>query len=99
VSLVLKVEGRDIVEDGSAPYMPDLAVEIQSPGQSDKLVVDKAEYYLANGTQMVWLVYPTKKLVELLTKDDRQLLTLTDTLRGGTLLPDFSLPVKDIFAR
>jgi Uma2 family endonuclease len=77
--------------------MPDLAVEVQSPGQTDKLMADKAAYYLANGTRMVWLVYPGKQLVEVLTQADRQLLPIDDTLTGEPLLPGFTLPVRELF--
>jgi Uma2 family endonuclease len=89
--------GRTLIEEGSAPYMPDLAVAVQSPGQSDKLMLDKAQYYLSHGTRMVWLVYPQKRLVEVLTPDSRALLTLDDSISGGEVLPGFSLGVREIF--
>lgn len=96
IAFVLK-EGR--VFDPNAPlsYMPDLVVEIQSPDQSDKFMLDKAQYYLASGTRMVWLVYPQKRLIEVLTVTDRRLLTEADTLEGGELLPGFSVAIKEIF--
>jgi Uma2 family endonuclease len=86
-----------LVKEGPAPYMPDLAVEVQSPGQSDRLMADKAAYYLANGSRMVWLVYPDRRLVEVLTADDRHLLTDTAAIDGGAVLPGFSLAVSEIF--
>lgn len=86
-----------VVKRGAVPQMPDLAVEVQSPSDSPKKLLDKAAYYLANGTRMVWLVYPDKRLVEVLTADDRQFFTGDDTLTGGDVLPGFSLPVKNIF--
>ncbi|MEO0561739.1 MAG: Uma2 family endonuclease, partial [Chloroflexota bacterium] len=69
--------------DGAAPYTPELAVEVQSPGQSDRFLADKATYYLANGSRMVWLVYPNRRLVEVLTLDDRHLLTVDMTNDGA----------------
>lgn len=90
-------EGRTLLEEGAAPYLPDLAVEVQSPGQSDKLMADKAAYYLGNGARMVWLVYPKKRLIEVLTATDRQLLTQDDTLGGGDALPGFTLAVRALF--
>lgn len=80
----------------AVPFMPDLAVEVQSPSQSPKLMGDKADYYLANGTKVVWLIYPDKRLIEVLTPDDRYFLTEEDVLDGGELLPDFRVAVKDI---
>jgi Uma2 family endonuclease len=73
-------------------------VEIQSPGQSDKFMLDKAAFFLDKGGKMIWIVYPAKRLVEVLTLTDRKLLTEADILEGGDLLPGFTLPVKDIFA-
>ncbi|MEQ8672320.1 MAG: Uma2 family endonuclease [Aggregatilineales bacterium] len=86
-----------LVRSGAVLQMPDLAVEVQSPEQSLKLMSDKASYYLNNGTHTVWLIYPAKRLVEILTRDSRQLLSDKDTLNGGELLPEFSMPVEDIF--
>jgi Uma2 family endonuclease len=97
IAVVLKA-GRTFEADAPLSHMPDLAVEIQSPGQSDKLMTDKAAYYLANDARMVWIVYPTKRLVEVLTPTDRKLLTEADTLDGGDVLPGFTLAVRDIFA-
>jgi Uma2 family endonuclease len=94
----VKREGHTLSREGAAPYMPDLAVEVQSPGQSDKFMVDKAAYYLANGSRMVWLIYPEKQIVEVLTPTDRQLLTLDAVLSGGDVLPGFTLPLSEIFA-
>lgn len=90
-------EKGPLVKSGAAPYMPDLAVEVQSPGQSDRLMADKAAYYLAHGSRMVWLVYPDRRLVEILTPEDRQLLTDSASIDDGDVLPGFSVAVKDIF--
>lgn len=97
LSFVTNEKGA-LVTKGAAPYLPDLAVEVQSPDQSDKFMADKAAYYLANAVRMVWLVYPEKQLVEVLTPDDRHLLNDADTLDGGSVLPGFSLAIRDIFA-
>ncbi|MCC6805284.1 MAG: Uma2 family endonuclease [Anaerolineae bacterium] len=97
-SLSFITKDKPLVSKGAAPFMPDLAVEVQSPDQSDKFMADKAAYYLANGVRMVWLVYPEKRLVEVLTPDDRHLLNDANTLDGGSVLPGFSLAVRDIFA-
>lgn len=96
IAVVLKA-GRTFEPDAPLRYMPDLAVEIQSPGQSDKFMVDKAAYYLAHGTRLVWIVYPTKRLLEVLSATERYLLTEQHTLNGGDVLPGFSIPVSDIF--
>ena len=82
---------------GAALYIPELCIEIQSPDDSAKRMADKATFYLANGAKMVWLVYPSKQLVETLTLDNRELLGLEDTIDGGDVLPGFTLAVKQVF--
>jgi len=90
-------EKGTLVEEGAAPYMPDLAVEVQSPGQTEKLMLEKARYYLANGTDTVWLIYPKKQIVEVLTTTERHLLVAADTLNGGDVLPGFALQIDRLF--
>lgn len=96
LSFVTKERGA-LVRSGPAPYMPDLAVEAQSEGQSDKFMLDKAQLYLKLGTRMVWIIYSTREIIEVLTPADRQLLTINDTLVGGDVLPGFSVAVRDLF--
>lgn len=87
-----------VIERGAMPRMPDLAIEIKSPDDSLKEMREKAVYYLANGARLVWLIYPEKRLVTVLTKDSEDILTEDDTLDGGDVLPGFTMPVRDIFA-
>jgi Uma2 family endonuclease len=90
-------ERGPLVEQGAAPYMPDLAVEIKSPDDDWYEMRKKADYYLANGSKLVWLVYTEKRLVMVLTANSEDILKEDDTLAGGDLLPSFTLPVKAIF--
>lgn len=89
---------RPVVEQGSVPKMPDLAVDVKSPSDSYRKLREKADYYLQNGSKLAWLVYPEKHLVEVYRPDaDSILLTAEDTLDGGEVLPGFTLPVQAIF--
>jgi Uma2 family endonuclease len=97
LSVVLGFD-QPIVRQGAAPFMPDLAVEIRSPDDPYKQMRDKARFYLENGSRMVWLVFPDKKLVEVYTADDQMILVEGDTLTGGDVLPGFELAVSSIFA-
>ena len=90
-------ERAPLVSSGAAPYMPDLVVEVQSDGQSDRFMLDKALLMLAQGSRMVWIIYPKRQMIEVLTATDRQFLILTDTLEGGTVLPGFRVSVRDLF--
>ena len=78
---------------------PDLAVEVASP---DEDVFKKVKEYIRSGTRIVWVVYALEKVVDVFTAAQEgefrvQELTISDTLDGGDVLPDFTLPVRDIF--
>lgn len=97
VAFVSGIE-QPIIEEGPVIGMPDLAIEVQSPDDTLKSMRDKADFYLANGSRMVWLFYD-KRLVEVLTPHERQLLTEDDILDGGDVLPGFSVRVGDLFPK
>ncbi len=91
-------DSRPVVEQGAVPQMPDLCVEVQSPDDTPKEMRDKAAYYLANGAQLVWLVYPKKRMVEVLYPNGEfDIFRDGDTLTGGDVLPGFRLAVSSIF--
>lgn len=88
---------RPRVTEGSVPQMPDLAIEVKSPDDSLKGLRERAQYYLLNGTRLVWLFDPAKRYVITLTADDEQIFLEHEALDGGDVLPGFSLPLADIF--
>jgi Uma2 family endonuclease len=80
-------------------FAPDLAVEVVSPSED---IFSKAEDYLRAGTQQVWAIFPDRHIVYVvsLEMDDTihsKRLEINDTLDGGSILPGFTLPVRDIF--
>ena len=78
---------------------PDLAVEVISPSETAEQIQAKVQDYLQAGTRLVWLVYPTTQTVTAYgSLQDIRVYTIEDTLTGAEVLPDFSLPVRDIFA-
>lgn len=78
---------------------PDLAIEIKSPSDSKRALRRKAEKYLENGTQLVWIVFPEEREIEVysLTDEDVRTVGLDGVLDGGSVLPGFTLPVANIF--
>ncbi len=81
------------------PFAPDLAVEVLSPSDQERDVRIKVVNYLNEGT-VVWIVdpVPERKRVEVYVPGEIvKILHLNDTLEGGSLLPGFSLPVREIF--
>lgn len=90
---------RPLIREGCVPHMPALAVDIQLPDVLVEQLREKAVYYLANGSRLVWLIYPAKRLIEVYSPDaDVEILLEGDTLTGGEILPGFTLPVADVFA-
>jgi Uma2 family endonuclease len=98
ISVVLKA-GREFDPNKPLAFMPDLAIEIKSPDDSLIKMRKKANYYLENGTKIVWLVDTQRQKVEVYTVDDTEILGSNDTLDGGELLPDFKLPVSELWSQ
>jgi Uma2 family endonuclease len=98
ISYISFARKQEIIRQGAVPLMPDLAVEIQSPDDSANMMRLKAIYYLNNGSQLVWLVFPTKRQIEVWTPNgELRTLGIQDVLEGGDVLPGFTLPLREIF--
>ena len=84
------------------PVMPDIAVDVLSPSNSLPELRRKADIYLRQGTTLVWLVNPADKTFEVWRLADDKLTSETvgpaGALSGETVLPGFSLALKDLFA-
>ena len=79
---------------------PDLAVEVISPNDRASEVIAKADDWLRFGCAAVWVVDPETKTVTVYSHRPQTLfLSANDTLVCEELLPGFSLPVSQMFAR
>jgi Uma2 family endonuclease len=88
-----------LVKEGAVPRMPDLAIEIQSPDDTVKLMREKADYCLANDAQLVWLVFPKRRYIEVYRPGEEMEIRFgSDLLDGGELLPGFTLSLVEILA-
>lgn len=77
---------------------PDLAVEILSPGNTDKEMEEKLDDYFDSGVELVWLVDPKPRTVRVYTaRNTFVTLAAPDLLDGGTVLPGFTVTVADLF--
>ncbi|HYO89877.1 MAG TPA: Uma2 family endonuclease [Candidatus Limnocylindrales bacterium] len=88
---------RPIVTRGPVRGMPDIAAEVKSPNDSYKTMREKADYYLANGSRIVWLIFPEERSVEVHQAGMLEILGVNDTVDGGDVLPGLALPVRDLF--
>lgn len=84
---------------GVVTCVPDLAVEIVSPTDEPKDIKAKIEIYLAAQTPLLWLIYPTKKRVDIyrVGQTAAETLGLADILSGENIIVGFQLPIKNLF--
>lgn len=95
-------ENMPEIPEREVPVPPDLAVEVVSPTDDIKDVQYKAQRYLNAGTKIVWIVYPRHESVDVYSaaEEDKmtvQQISIDGTLDGADVLPNFTLPVRDIF--
>lgn len=94
---------RDRVEavgetGGFWPGAPDLAAEVLSPGEASGEAEEMIADWLDAGTRLVVVVDPENQTVTLYrSPEDVRVLTNDDVLEGGEVVPDWTLPVRDIF--
>ena len=88
----------DVRVTGYSEVVPALVAEIVSPSDSHREVYDKARMWLGHGVDLVWVVFPDTRTIDV-HQNGSPVVTLTedDTLDGGTVLPGFSLPVREVF--
>ena len=78
--------------------VPDLAVEILSPGNTAAEMRDKVAEYLRVGVRLVWVVDPERETVTVHTPDAAPvMLPASAEITGGDVLPDFRCPVAAFF--
>jgi Uma2 family endonuclease len=84
--------------EGYVETIPQLVVEIRSKNDSLDYVRRKVEHYLKAGVEIVWVVDSATKTVAI-HSTDKEVATLGegDSLAMPTIIPDFSLPVADVF--
>jgi Uma2 family endonuclease len=83
---------------GFWPGAPDLAVEVVSPGDTQREIDEKVMAWLDAGTRLVWVVNPTWRTVTVY-RSRREIRTLTedDELSGEDVVPGFRCRVGDVF--
>lgn len=85
------------------PRMPDIAVEVASFCNPYEWAREKLPKYLKNGAQLVWIVIPDKRGVEVCRLADAgdirsEFIGIDGSLSGGDALPGFRLDLAALFA-
>ena len=80
---------------------PDLIIEILSPGNSKKEMVNKYELYEEAGVREYWVVRPDYKEITQFVLENNKYRTLPPIVEGtiihSALFPELSLQTEDIF--
>ncbi len=99
VSFLRAERAKQIDPNADIPGAPDLAVEVLSPNDTVSAMRRKIRQYFAAGAQIVWVVYPETREVEVWREPARAQIILqeTDLLDAPELLPGFSLRIGTLF--
>ena len=90
----------DVDVPGYSQVVPDLVVEIFSPSDSLASINDKALMWLRFGVQLVWVIFPESRALEVHSASAAPvLLGEQDQLDGAAVLPGFTCQVSQIFER
>jgi Uma2 family endonuclease len=87
----------DVKIRGFYEVVPDLVVEIVSPGDSARYMSERVAMWQSHGVPLVWAVYPVARVVAAHPLGKPTLVyTEDDELDGGGVLPEFRCSVRDI---
>ncbi|HEY6803835.1 MAG TPA: Uma2 family endonuclease [Pyrinomonadaceae bacterium] len=80
-----------------ARIVPDLVVEIISPGDRKRKVIEKAKQWLSFGVRSVWLVKPQDRTVEVFSPDGTTRILDETEILFDDVVPGLEIPVRVIF--
>jgi Uma2 family endonuclease len=80
------------------PLCPDFAIELRSPTDNLRAVLDKMQEYLDNGAQLGWLLDPLTRRVHVYRPQrPPEILEAPSTVSAEPLLPGFVLDLRKIW--
>lgn len=84
--------------EGYLETIPDLVVEVRSPNDTLREVLDKLQEYLDAGAKVVWIADPESQTVTAYRRDQEpELFHAADTLAVDDIIPGFRALVRDLF--
>lgn len=91
--------GGKLPDEAVPNVVPDLAVEVLSESNTDAEMKRKREEYFAAGVRLLWIVDGKTRTAKVYTgQEESVVLRGEHVLEGGTVLPGFALPLKELFA-
>ncbi len=95
-----RVPGGRVPREPIPHLVPDLAVEVLSESNTGAEMTRKRHEYFEAGVRLLWLVDPDAHTVTVFTGHDQSATFGADqVLDGGTVLPGFTLSLRDLFAK
>ena len=93
-----RLPGRKLPE-GFGELAPDLAVEVLSPEDDPRAVLDKVGEYLRAGARLVWVIEPRKsRAVAYRSLTEVREIPESSSLDGGDVLPGFCYTLAELLA-
>jgi Uma2 family endonuclease len=90
----------ELPDEAIASIIPDLTVEVISRSNTKREMALKLENYFRAGVRLVWFLYPESQTAKVYTSPTKvKRIDRDQSLVGGEVLPGFSLPLKQLFAR
>jgi Uma2 family endonuclease len=78
---------------------PVLAVEVQGELEDEAALLEKAQWYLSHGVEVVWLLFPSRRDVLVLTKGEQRAFAMGQRLAPQAALPGLEPAVDELFAQ
>ena len=97
--LFISKERMDVLTKANVQGVPDIAIEVLSPGTRRKDQTKKRQAYEKHGVQEYWIVDPEDDSVRILRLSGRKFdyIIVGGNIRSP-LVPGFSLPLRKLFA-
>ena len=93
-----RLPGQRMPREAIPDLAPDLVVEVLSTRNTEAEMARKRREYFAAGARLVWVVDPVARTVEVYMTPDQAIVRHEDEiLDGGAVLPEFTLPLQDLF--
>jgi Uma2 family endonuclease len=96
VAVILGDRRKELQGAKVIPIIPDIAVEVLSPSETQRMIRRKMKQYFEAGVKEVWLIDPEVREAEIWKGPALSDAADADTL-ASPLLPGFSLSLADLF--
>ncbi|HEX5105355.1 MAG TPA: Uma2 family endonuclease [Pirellulaceae bacterium] len=95
-----RIPGDRMEEDAMLGIVPDLVVEVISPGNRPGEMRVKLQEYFQAGVRLAWYIHFKQRKAQIYTSiDDVTDVSLNDCLDGGDVLPGFRVRLQTVYDR